>query len=203
MDVAVESNVASQFDTVYCVAEAGYLCTASSKDQWLVHFGAGDLRDIFLNAPVAAAVKKAMAADRAARGQSLLELCEDEGSQLHVPAMSPQVAELCTWCGGVADVRSYVHLVAWANTKCSPTPAIASYCASVQWRNISERLPDAPESSGQPDAFAAMDAPINDADATPYTHCRRPFLSYWTYLSVYVCLPDWTLARAERTNDLC
>ncbi|KAJ0404614.1 hypothetical protein ATCC90586_001183 [Pythium insidiosum] len=196
MNPAIESNAASEFNAVYCVAQAGFLCTAPSSAQWLVHFGAGDLRDIFLNDRVAATVKKAMAADRATRGQSLLELCEDETSPLHIPVMSPAVAELCTWCGGVADVKSYVHLVAWANTKCSPTPEIAAYCADTQWRNITDKLVDTSASLGRPDAFAMVDALTNDVSATPYGHCRRPFLNYWTSLSAWFTLLSAGMALA-------
>ncbi|TMW64416.1 hypothetical protein Poli38472_013038 [Pythium oligandrum] len=177
IDPVIESDVENNFNEVYCLAEAAFLCTASAKSQWLVHFGSDDLRDLFLDPDVAGTVKDALAGERHEDGRSLLDLCEDERSVLHVPVMNHQVANLCTWCGAIDDMKAYVHLVSWANTKCAPNSDMAAYCVSRVWLNISDVLLDSNAHMFYPTSD------VKDAVDAPYAFCRKTFLNYWSYLS--------------------
>lgn len=180
VEPSIEGHVQTNFNTVYCLAQAGYLCTASASAQWLVRFGSDDVRDLFLSADISSTVKRAMAMERST-GRNLLQMCEDETSSLHVPVMDPQVANLCTWCGDIADLKTYSNLVSWANSKCPPKKTMASFCTQNVWLEYSLSRGDL--SIDTPSRVFYSGDLLNATE--PYVQCRKTFLSYWSYLSLW------------------
>jgi hypothetical protein len=217
IDTMKEAHVEASFNQVYCVSQAAYLCTASSNSQWLVRFGSDDLRDLYLDPLVSAKVKQAMATERLAGARSLLELCEDETSPLHYPVLETSIATLCSWCGDIADLHTYVHLIAWANTKCPPSRPSAAFCVDTVWQNFSNPQSTAPSLDSFDGVF--MNGPFTSglqfpsdipgvapvpplARNPPYAMCRKIFLSYWSYFSLYVkigCLNSLGMGLMDET----
>ena len=185
MDPVSEADVQTNFDEMYCLSQAAYLCTstpASSSESdahWQLN-GKDDLRDLFFDRNVSAMIKRAMHA--ASPSESLADICSSASSVL-AALHDKRVDQACEWCIEVSTLHVSRDIIEWVNALCVPTFRTAEFCVLKDWT----RTDQSPFLTG--------------LSKSPYAECRPVFLSYWEYLSKYVENPVLPSHFDSKTQD--